>query len=385
MSDYKNLSYQFRVYPNKKQEDQLTYSFIAAKKIWNELVTQEKRRREEGSLATPKEILILQAKRFVLREEYKDGDPLAYGAVGANLSRAIQRNEKAPDKCFFPGPKLIHSRTGTYHRTNEDSAIGYDVNGKLYLPFFGTMKIRGLRPLPYGARIISLAIHKKPSGRYIASIAFYLRVKAPEQLAFKPPMRSVGLDYSPARLFVSTDPNLQIHKEEVRANRGDMRRLKRIDAKISFCKGLSKNKMKQRKKAGIVEAKLANRRKDLIEKASTRIANNYDAVFIEDIDIEKISLRHDKYHLGWLTRQSAWGTFVKRLKQKCEQRNIPLIKVSRFYPSSQICSFCGYQIKNKLSLKERMFRCPKCGAEIDRDINAARNIQKEGLRLLSAQ
>ncbi|MBQ9457997.1 MAG: transposase [Bacilli bacterium] len=379
MSQFQNTSCLFRVYPNQTQEQKLLYSFLVSKRIWNDLLLQENRRREEGSAPTPCDLLRLQSKRYVVKEDCKGGDPIAYGEVGANLYRAIRRHLLAPNQCRYPKPKVIHATTGSYARSNEDGAISYQ-DGKLYLPYLEHLKIRGLSPIPFGARIISVVIRKKASGKYVASITYSVRAKAPDPASFTPVGKTVGLDYSPARLFVASDPDLQITKEEVAANRADVRKIKKTDSKIRSCTHLSNNQKKLRLKEGILMEKIANRRKDLIEKYSTKISKEYDAVFIEDIDVKEMADRHSPYRFGRIIAQSAWGLFIKRLSQKCKQRQKRLIKVSRYYPSSQLCSSCGY--RQQIPLEKRIYTCPKCGLQISRDFNAALNIQKEGLRLL---
>ena len=125
--------------------------------------------------------------------------------------------------------------------------------------------------------------------------------------------------------------------------------------------------------------KVRNQRKDFQHKLSFRLAEQYDAVAVEDLDMKAMSRC---LHLGKGVMDNGYGMFRNILEYKLRERGKLLIKVDRFYPSSKTCSVCG-KVKKELPLSERIYRCG-CGNEMDRDINAAINIREEGIRTICA-
>ena len=129
----------------------------------------------------------------------------------------------------------------------------------------------------------------------------------------------------------------------------------------------SKNREKARIKLARLEEHIANSRRDWIEKETLRLVTSYDKVVVEDLNLKGISkfLRNAKN-----MNDTSWATFVSRLQAKGEYYNCKVIKADRYFPSSQLCSKCGWQYKG-LKLSERKWTCPECGAHHIRDVNAA--------------
>ena len=134
----------------------------------------------------------------------------------------------------------------------------------------------------------------------------------------------------------------------------------------------------QKRKVARLQGKTANQRRDLLHKKSYALANKYDAVAIEDLDMKGMS---KALKFGKSVSDNGWGIFTTFLQYKFEDRGKCLVKVDKWFPSSKMCSKCE-NVKEKLPLSERRYTC-SCGHEDDRDENAAKNIKKEGIRLLS--
>ena len=124
----------------------------------------------------------------------------------------------------------------------------------------------------------------------------------------------------------------------------------------------------------------AAQRRDFLHKQSTETANRYDAVCVEDLDMKAMS--NKGFGNGKVTLDNGYGMFLAMLGYKLEDRGKKLLRVDRWYPSSQTCNRCGHRETALKDLRIRSWTCPVCGAEHDRDINAARNIRKEGIRIL---
>lgn len=143
----------------------------------------------------------------------------------------------------------------------------------------------------------------------------------------------------------------------------------------------SQNYLKQIAKVNKIHRHIANQRLDNLHKLSTEIANRYDVVCVEDLNMRSMS--NKGFGNGKATLDNGYGMFLTLLEYKLSDRNKYLVKVDKWYPSSQICSCCGYQNTLVKDLSIRNWDCPNCGSHHNRDINAAANILKEGLKILS--
>ena len=158
---------------------------------------------------------------------------------------------------------------------------------------------------------------------------------------------------------------------------------RRLSRKAGSGKGekRSGNYMRQQKKLFKKARHAANQRKDFLHKTSTAIAKQYDAVCVEDLDMQ--AMANKGFGNGKATLDNGYGMFLAMLEYKLRDRGKQLIRVDKWYPSSQLCSCCGH--KQKMPLYIRVYDCPECGSHMDRDYNAAVNIRNEGLRILKTK
>ena len=222
----------------------------------------------------------------------------------------------------------------------------------------------------------SITISKNPSGEYYASLLFEL----PSFYANQKPIsenQSIGLDWSPQDFYIDSEchsakdygyePQKQKHHKQ-------LAKLQRRLAKKT--KG-SKNYEKSRIKVAKLEKHIADSRKWWIENESLRLAKNYSTIGIEDLNLQGIAkfLRNAKN-----INDCGYANFVTRLQQKGEELGTSVIKVDRYFPSSQLCHCCGYQNHN-LKLSDREWICPSCGEHHIRDYNASINLKNEALNI----
>lgn len=161
---------------------------------------------------------------------------------------------------------------------------------------------------------------------------------------------------------------------------GVLKKLKREQRKLSLMRKGSENRNKQRKKVAKLHEKVANQRKDFLHKQSRQITNAYDCVCIENLDMKAMS---QCLNFGKSVSDNGWGMFVNFLQYKLEESGKKLIKVDKFFASSQICNVCGYKNTAAKNLSIREWDCPDCGTHHDRDVNAAINIRNEAMRLVT--
>ena len=291
---------------------------------------------------------------------------------GINLERAY-KNFFRDKKVGYPKYKSKHKSEKKYTTNNQKGTIEVK-NGYVKLPKIGCVRIKYHREIPDDYQIKSATITQSASGKYYVSILLEYENQVEKQEIRK----SIGLDYSMHELYVDSEGN---EAKYPRYYRKEEKRLKIEGRKLSKMKEGSKNRIKQKRKVAKLHEKIANRRRDFLHKLSRKIANEYDLVCIEDLNMKSMSKCLD---FGKSVSDNSWGMFVRFMEYKLEFLGKKVIKVDKFYASSQICSNCGEKNSKLKNLSVREWKCGKCGCYHNRDKNAAINIRKEGIRLANA-
>ena len=220
----------------------------------------------------------------------------------------------------------------------------------------------------------NITISKNARGEYWCSVLFEKEQDIYQTININ---KTTGLDFSPNCLYINdlgeSAPNFRKAKQE------NKKKLTKLQRNLARKQKDSKNREKARIKLARFENHIANIRRDYREKETLRLVQENDVIGIEDLNIqamEKFSHNAKNYV------DASWYTFVTRLEQKAKLHNCLIIKSDKFYPSSKTCNHCGY-INKDLKLSDRIWICPECGEEIQRDQNAAKNLKDNALKILT--
>ena len=305
------------------------------------------------------------------KKEYpwlKEVDSLALANVQLNLERAFRKFFQASGTGFPRYKSKKHSRKSyTTNMVNGNIRLN---DRFLKLPKMTPVKIKLHRLIPDGWKLKSVTVSREPSGKYFASLLFDCENQTAEKRQAK---KFLGIDFAMQWMCVFSTGERAGYPMFYRSVE---KKLVWEQRKLSRCEKGSRNYQKQKKRVALCHEKIRNQRKDFQHKLSYSLAEKYDAVCVEDLNLKGIA---GGLYLGKGIQDNGYGQFLSMLGYKLEERGKYLIKVDRYFASSKICSVCGHK-KKELALSERTYIC-ECGNRIDRDINAAVNILKEGKRI----
>lgn len=314
------------------------------------------------------------------KKEYpylKEVDSLALSAVYMNLEKAFQSFFKK--KTGFPKFKSAKRDKKSYLTNNQKGTVAIIDDKYIKLPKIGLIKAKIHRRPKEGWVLKSATISMNGAGEYYASVLFEYE----DTCSYVPDTdNAIGLDYASNGLYVDDKGRIGSNHKHYRESQ---KKLAKAQKRLSRMKGSKKgesksnNYLKQLKKVNKIHRHIANQRLDNLHKLSTEIANRYDVVCVESLNMQVMA--NKGFGNGKATLDNGYGMFLTLLEYKLDDRNKYLMKVDKWFPSSQQCSACGAIHPEMKDLSKRTMTC-QCGNTMDRDQNAAMNIKKEGLRLL---
>jgi putative transposase len=295
----------------------------------------------------------------------KEVDAIALQQSLRDLDRAYQNFFKKRAK--FPRFKSKHNNHQSYRTLNQNNNIRI-VGNCLKLPKLGYVKIKQSMEVGH---IHNVTIEKTPTGKYFAVL----------NIEFEPEFKqnngnSIGIDVGLKEFYTDSNGNKVDNPKYLEKSE---QKLKREQRKFSRKQKGSKNREKQRIKVARVYEKTTNQRNDFLQKESTKLVRENQTICIEDLNIKGM-LRNHK--LAKAISSVSWSKFFEMLEYKATWYGNEIIKVPTIYPSSQICSFCGYKNPLVKNLSVREWVCPECHTKHDRDYNASINILNKGLSLV---
>ncbi len=365
-----NRSYKFRIYPTESQGNFINKNIGACRFIYNKMLADkiEYYRKE-------KRILTVTPANYKKEFEWlKQMDAYALCNEQMNLQTAYNNFFKNPE-IGFPKFKSKKQDKSSYTTSNVNGVIRIINSNYINLPKIKNLRIKLHRQLPENCKIKSATIERKSSGKYYISILIEYENQVPIIKLDK--NKSIGLDYSSSSFYVDSDGNKANYPKYFRVYQNKLAKEQRKLSRMVFD---SKNYQKQKLKIAKINEKIHDCRLDFLHKLAVNISNIYDYVFVEDINMQSLA---QCLNLGKSTNDNAFGSFRIILRYKLNDRGKKLIKIWKFEPTSIVCSECGAYHKDVVnSLSIRNWICPDCGCHHDRDINAAKNILKLGLKLV---
>ena len=374
-----NKAYKFRIYPDKKQKEQINKTIGCTRLIYNYYLNKKEELYEKEN----KNISIYECIKDIpsLYEEkpfLKEIDSMSLRCALFDLDNAYNKYFKENKEY----PKYKRKNNKNSYRTNmikntykgrEYENIKLDLKNKeITLPKLKKIKIRGYRNIKeIKGRIINASITKEKDNRYYISIIVEEDIIKPKFI----PRNIIGIDLGIKDLVITSDYKKYENKKIIEKYE---KRIKQKQRRLSKKEKGSNNYKKLKQEISTIYRKIKNTRKYIIHQITKEIIENNDIIITETLKIKNMIQNHK---LSKKLTDASLSEIIRQLEYKSIWKNKRMYKIDTYYPSSQICSICGYKNERVKDLKIREYECEECKSYLDRDYNASINIMFEGLKM----
>ncbi|PZO22078.1 MAG: transposase [Leptolyngbya foveolarum] len=361
--------YQYRIYPTNQQAKELSKLFGCCRVVWNDAlawVMQTPEDTEWPSNAELQKLCITLAKQYPQRSWLSkvSNVPLQQsvqdlGVAFKNFYESCSGKRQGP-KVRFPKFKRRHGKQSARFTKSGFSCKG----SKLFLAKMGLFKVKWSRKLP--AEPSSVTILRSKAGQYYAS--FVVEV---QQKSVRAKRKSIGVDLG-IKVFAFPSVGKPVYSPSYdRLNRLIARTNRKLARQVKGSNRWQRTKLKLAR----LHLKVGNTRKDFLHKQSTKLIRENQTVSLENLNVKGMLANR---RLSRAISQQGWAQFRTMCEAKANQYKDRIVSIiSRWEPTSQTCSDCGFRW-GKIALSVRSILCVSCGAEHDRDENAAKNIDRVG-------
>lgn len=373
-----NRAIKYRAYPTTEQSVMFAKTFGCCRKVYNLMLSDK----IESYKSTGKFVTVTPAKYKKDYPYLREVDSLALANKQMDLQEAFRNcfSKSRKKNNGFPKFKSAKHTRKSYTTNNQKGTVAI-TNNSIRLPKIGHVKAIIHRKPDDNWSIKSATVSQESDGKFYISVLFEIADTINTYVADT--TNAIGLDYASDGLYVDNNGNVGTNHKYYRESHDKLAKAQR---RLSRMQGArkheikSKNYIKQLRKLNKIHRHISNQRLDNLHQISTKIANLYDVVCVESLNMKSMS--NKGFGNGKATLDNGYGMFLSMLEYKLSERNKYLVKVDKWFPSSQICHCCGEIHPEMKNLTIRTMKCD-CGLTISRDQNAAINILREGLRILN--
>ena len=361
-------AYKIRLYPNKSQKTFFNKSFGCCRVIYNEMLYELQNAYKNGIVLNKCDLFKkIKSKYNWMKNSDSQGLCNTYQDLNNAYTNFFNKRAKFPK---FKKKKDKNSYRNCMMQKTIEKLIPN--KNHIKIPKTGLVEFR----IDYDfsklniKKIYNLTIERSKTNKYYCSICVDV-----EREEYEHTGEVIGIDLGIKDLVIDSNGNKYENPKYLNEVEKKIKHLNRLYSKKTKD---SKNQEKARLKLAIAHEKLGNKRKDNLHKLTTKLIKENDVICIENLNVKDMAKNHK---LAKSIQDCSFGTLVSMLKYKAKWHNRQIIEIGRFYPSSKLCSRCGYRMQY-MGLEVREWICPQCNTVNDRDINAAINIKNEGLRIL---